>query len=627
MIPRLAQGHAWGAPARSKFLVVFPLLAAVACAQSKPIRPPAPVAATASPPAPATAGVTKERSLHAAPLRDSPMNALPTESPTAGPRAPRPQGEGKKAASGQSLRRTPASAPAAGIAGAGRASTTSPQAAPRALRAPGASAPVSPLLREEREFDTEAYAPLTDNAFLSVKEHPLSTFSSDVDTASYSNARRFLVDGRLPPRDSIRVEEWINYFSYDYAPPEGKAPVAVHTEVSDCPWRPGHRLVRIGLKTRPIEQAAVAPRNLVFLVDVSGSMQQPNKLPLLKSGLGMLARTLRPQDRVAIVVYAGASGLALPSTAGNHQGEILGALEALQPGGSTNGADGIRLAYAVAREHFLQGGINRVILATDGDFNVGVTNQGELQTLIQEKAKSGVFLTVLGFGDGNLKDSTMELLADKGNGNYAYVDSAFEARKVLVREAGATLVTVAKDVKLQVEFNPARVASYRLVGYENRLLAKEDFNDDRKDAGDMGAGHAVTALYEVVPKGAETPAGQAPAVGPLRYQKDGVLAEAAQRPELLTVSVRYKLPNESESSKLALPVLDRNVPFAEASQDHRFAAAVAEVAQVLRGSTAAGNATLDSARSIAASAIGADPAQTRRELLAFIDHAKRFSAH
>jgi Ca-activated chloride channel family protein len=486
--------------------------------------------------------------------------------------------------------------------------------------------PAAPV-RRDGEFNTEAYAASTDNPFLTVKEHPLSTFSSDVDTASYSNARRFLGEGTLPPRDSIRVEEWINYFSYDYAPPEGDQPVAIRTEVSDCPWKQGHRLVRIGLKTRPIEQAAVPARNLVFLVDVSGSMQQPDKLPLLKTGLGMLARTLRSQDRVAIVVYAGASGLALPSTAGNEQDEILGALDALRPGGSTNGAEGIRLAYRVAREHFIRGGINRVILATDGDFNVGTTSLGELQTLIEEKRKTGVFLTVLGFGSGNVKDSTMELLADKGNGNYAYVDSAFEARKVLVREAGATLVTVAKDVKLQVEFNPARVASYRLVGYENRLLAKEDFNDDKKDAGDMGAGHAVTALYEVVPKGAPAPAGLAPAVSPLRYQTDGTLAAAAELSELLTVSVRYKLPNQDTSSKLVESVRDRAVPFAQASIDHRFAAAVAQFAQVLRGSPAVGRSTLEGARSTAAGALGSDPTSTRREMLALIERAQRLSAH
>jgi Ca-activated chloride channel family protein len=606
MLPRLAPGHAFGVPARPKFLLILPLLLAVACAQGKPPRPLETVAAGAVPSsapesAPAPQQFTKKKAATGA-LKAAPPATSPSP---AGVPATRPS-------------------PAA-ITGAGRASAPMPRGNIKALRAGARNAPLSPLLNDAREFDTEAYAARADNAFHAVNEHPLSTFSSDVDTASYSNARRFLVDGRLPPRDSIRVEEWINYFSYDYAPPEGSAPIAVHTEVSECPWQPGHRLVRIGLKTRPIEQAAVAPRNLVFLVDVSGSMQQANKLPLLKNGLGMLARTLRPQDRVAIVVYAGASGLALASTPGNRQGEILSALEALRPGGSTNGADGIRLAYAVAREHFMQGGINRVILATDGDFNVGVTSEGELQTLIQEKAKSGVFLTVLGFGDGNLKDSTMELLADKGNGNYAYVDSAFEARKVLVREAGATLVTVAKDVKLQVEWNPARVASYRLIGYENRLLAKEDFNDDRKDAGDLGAGHAVTALYEIALKGAETPAGQAPAVGPLRYQSGGALTEAAKRPELLTVNVRYKSPSAKESSKLSLQVLDRSVPFAEASADHRFAAAVAEVAQVLRGSSDAGNATLDGARKIAAGAIGEDPSQTRRELLAFIDHAKRFS--
>jgi Ca-activated chloride channel family protein len=472
------------------------------------------------------------------------------------------------------------------------------------------------------EFNTEAYSPVAENAFLAVKEHPLSTFSSDVDTASYSNARRFLADGQLPPKDSIRVEEWLNYFAYAYAPPVGDAPVAIHTEVSDCPWASAHRLVRIGIKAKPIEQADVPARNLVFLVDVSGSMQPANKLPLLKNGLAMLTRTLRPQDQVAMVVYAGSSGLALPSTPGSKQNEILTALGSLEAGGSTNGGQGIELAYRVAQEHFVKGGINRVVLATDGDFNVGTTSEGELVRLIEDKRKTGVFLTVLGFGDGNLKDATMELLADKGNGNYAYIDSAAEARKVLVREAGSTLVTVAKDVKLQAEFNPARVQSYRLVGYEDRLLATEDFNDDKKDAGDMGAGHSVTALYEVVPVGAPAPAGQAPAVSPLKYQAGSTLAPASANAELLTVSVRYKSPQGNTSQKISEVVVDLPEPFANASADHRFAAAVAEFAQILRGAPAVAGQTLEVAKKIAATALTADASGDRRELLSLIERAR-----
>ncbi|HEV8548654.1 MAG TPA: VWA domain-containing protein [Polyangiaceae bacterium] len=463
---------------------------------------------------------------------------------------------------------------------------------------------------------------MTENAFVTVKEHPLSTFSSDVDTASYSNARRFLAEGQLPPKDSIRVEEWLNYFAYAYAPPTGDAPVAIHTEVSECPWKGEHRLVRIGIKARPIEQAQVPPRDLVFLVDVSGSMMPENKLPLLKNGLAMLTRTLRPEDQVAIVVYAGNSGLALPATPGSKQNEILTALAGLEAGGSTNGGQGIELAYRIAQEHFVKGGINRVVLATDGDFNVGTTSEGELVRLIEEKRKTGVFLTVLGFGDGNLKDSTMELLADEGNGNYAYVDSAAEARRVLVREAGSTLVTVAKDVKLQAEFNPARVQSYRLVGYEDRLLADQDFNDDRKDAGDMGAGSSVTALYEVVPVGAAAPAGQGPPVSPLKYQTTTTPTAAASAPELLTVSVRYKSPQGNASQKISAVVVDQPEAFASASADHRFAAAVAQFAQILRGTPAVAGQTLAAAQKMAAAALTADATGDRRELMTLIDRAQ-----
>jgi len=472
-------------------------------------------------------------------------------------------------------------------------------------------------------FDTEAYAHVSENPFLSVKDQPLSTFSSDVDTASFSNARRFLDSERLPPKDSIRVEEWMNYFAYEYPAPTGEAPVAVATEVSSCPWAPDHRLVRVGVKTRPIAQQQTPARNLVFLIDVSGSMASPDKLPLLKGALGLLAKNLRAEDSIAMVVYAGASGLVLPPTSGARQDRILDALEALDAGGSTNGGDGIRLAYSVASQAMKRGGINRVVLATDGDFNVGTTSDGELTRLIEDKRKSGVFLTVLGFGQGNLKDSTMEMLADKGNGNYAYIDSLSEAKKVLVHEAGATLVTVAKDVKLQVEMNPARVASYRLIGYENRLLAKEDFNDDKKDAGDMGAGHAVTALYEVVPVGVKAPSSTKPAVDPLKYQAPGALSAASSDGELMTVAVRYKAPGSDTSKRIAHVVKDASVPFAQASTDHRFATAVAHFALVLRGARGFEAETLQTSRRLVESALDARAGEDRRALPKLIAQAER----
>lgn len=467
--------------------------------------------------------------------------------------------------------------------------------------------------------NTENYAHVTDNAFLNVADQPLSTFSIDVDTASYSNARRFLNDGTLPPKDSIRVEEWLNYFNYDYPEPVAQEPFSVTSEVSACPWNGSHRLVRLGLKSQQISQAETPARNLVFLLDVSGSMMPENKLPLLKRGLSLLAENLRPRDTISIVVYAGASGLALPATSGANRARVLEALDRLEAGGSTNGGDGIRLAYATARQHFVKGGINRVLLATDGDFNVGTSSEGELQRLIEDERKSGVFLTVLGFGDGNVKDSTMEMLADKGNGNYAYIDSIAEARKVLVREAGSTLVTIAKDVKLQVEFNPTQVQSYKLIGYENRLLAKEDFNDDKKDAGEIGAGHAVTALYEVVPKGEKA---APPKVDPLKYQTASGVSAAAASNELLTVNIRYKQPSSDTSTKFSRVVIDRGLPLDQTSQDFRFSAAVAEAALVLRGAPDVSGASLEAARTLAQGAIGSDVTGDRHEFISLLAKAR-----
>ncbi|HET6279827.1 MAG TPA: VWA domain-containing protein [Polyangia bacterium] len=479
---------------------------------------------------------------------------------------------------------------------------------------PQASVPVT-------EADAEAYAHIVENAFTRVTDHPQSTFSIDVDTASYSNARRFLEGGSLPPKDAIRVEEWVNYFSYDYPEPRGDAPFSIQSEVSVCPWNPDHRLVRLGIKGKTIAADKVPARNLVFLIDVSGSMQPENKLPLLKRGLALLVRTLREQDHVAMVVYAGATGLVLPPTSGADQGRILAALEQLESGGSTNGGDGIRLAYAVAQRHFRKDAINRVILATDGDFNVGTTSHGELTRLIEEKRQSGVFLTVLGFGEGNLKDSTMETLADKGNGNYAYIDSIAEARKVLVHEAGATLVTIAKDVKLQVEFNPARVGSYKLIGYENRLLAKEDFNDDRKDAGEIGAGHTVTALYEIVPAGAPSPA-LPPPTDPSKYQAPAPLNPAAASDELATVNIRYKPPTSDTSTKFSMVVKNASAPLAKTSDDFRFSAAVANAALLLRGAPDLHQSSLATATRLASGALGKDPAGLRREFITLLARAQ-----
>ena len=387
------------------------------------------------------------------------------------------------------------------------------------------------------EFNTAAYERIDDNRFRRVADEPVSTFSTDVDTASYSNVRRFLNEGALPPADAVRTEELINYFRFPYAQPRGDAPVGVTTEVASCPWNPRHRLALVALQARRDEPQTTPARNLVFLLDVSGSMTPAERLPLVTTAMHMLTDTLTARDRVAIVVYAGASGLALPSTPGDRKAEIHRALASLQAGGSTNGAEGIQLAYDTAAAGFVKGGVNRVILATDGDFNVGVTSQGDLVRLIEQERERGIFLSVLGVGSDNLKDATMEKLADRGNGNYSYLDSLDEARRVLVAEAASTLVTVAKDVKIQIEFNPRMVAAYRLVGYENRLLAREEFNDDRKDAGDVGAGRAVTALYELIPPGEPV---EGAAVDPLKYQRPADVTSGSA--ELMTVKVRYKQP-------------------------------------------------------------------------------------
>jgi len=444
------------------------------------------------------------------------------------------------------------------------------------------------------QFSTATYDHILENPFLDTKDNPLSTFSTDVDTASYSNVRRFINEGSLPPKDAVRVEEMINYFTYDYAQPADEKPFAMHIDVAGCPWEASHRLVRIGLKGKEIATDKRGPSNLVFLLDVSGSMTPPERLPLVKQAMRLLVEKLTENDRVAIVVYAGASGLALSSTTGEHKEQVLEALENLQAGGSTNGAEGIQLAYKIAADNFIKDGVNRVILATDGDFNVGVTSQGDLIRLIEEKAHSGVFLSVLGVGTDNLKDSTMQKLADKGNGNYAYLDSLDEARKVLVQQMNGTLVTIAKDVKIQLEFNPARVASYRLIGYEKRMLRKEDFNNDKVDAGEIGAGHTATALYEVVPVGAAiNPAATVPAVDPLKYSSSekSTSAQSPSSNEMLTVKLRYKKPDGDRSELLERAVTDTSTKFENAPADLKFAAAVAEFGMILRDSDYKGDGT------------------------------------
>ncbi len=472
----------------------------------------------------------------------------------------------------------------------------------------------------QEEGNTESFDSIVENPFHRAVEDPLSTFSVDVDTASYSLVRRFLGEGSLPPRGAVRIEELLNYFPYDHAPPaEGEVPFAVHVDAASAPWDPDHRLVRVALKGRVFDEARRPAANLVFLVDVSGSMDHPKKLPLVKDALRLLAGRLDGRDRVALVVYAGSSGLVLPSTPGSAAAAITGALDRLEAGGSTNGGAGIELAYRVAVENLVRGGINRVVLATDGDFNVGVTNQSDLVDLVERRAKGGVFLTCLGFGMGNLKDSTLEKLADRGNGNYAYIDSLREAEKVLVEGMGGTLQAIAKDVKIQVEFNPARVAAYRLLGYENRMLKARDFNDDAKDAGEIGAGHCVTALYEVIPAGREAPG---PAVDSLRYQEGLRLSPSGEASgELLTVKLRWKEPDGDASRPMAVPFADGGAPFDAASEDFRFAASVAAFGMVLRESPNRGSASLAMVAEIAAGALGPDEGGYRKEFLSLVEKA------
>jgi Ca-activated chloride channel family protein len=506
-----------------------------------------------------------------------------------------------------------------------RAGRRAKNATPQILAAPGLSGAgyvASPTLGYPARPEAGAgdtYAKVEENAFRPVSKEPLSTFSLDVDNASYTNVRRFLNEGQLPPRDAVRVEEMLNYFQYQLpAPPAASPdPVRISAELSECPWAPGHQLARIGVQAKRIETASLPPANLVFLVDVSGSMMGGDRLGLVQAGLRLLVKQLRPQDHVALVAYAGAAGLVLPPTAGAQQSTILEAIDRLVAGGSTAGGAGLRLAYSVAQQNFLKAGNNRVILATDGDFNVGESSDEAMEQLIVQQRETGVFLTVLGVGRGNLRDSRMELLADKGNGNYAYLDNLDEARRTLVAQFGGTLFTVAKDVKLQVEFNPARVANYRLLGYENRLLANEDFNNDRKDAGELGAGHTVTALYELVPTNASEPL-----VDKLKYQANAQHLPGSAAGEVLTVKLRYKEPQGRASKLLAQPLAGEAVPIAQASADQQFAAAVAEFGLLLRQSEQRGTATYTTAAQLAQAGRGSDTEGYRAELLRLLKLAE-----
>ena len=465
------------------------------------------------------------------------------------------------------------------------------------------------------QHNTENYSTIHENIFLQTVNNPLSTFSIDVDAASYSNMRRFINNGQRPPKDAVRIEEMVNYFNYDYAQPTGDHPFAIHTEISFAPWNEKHKLVHIGLQGKKIPTENLPASNLVFLLDVSGSMNSANKLPLLKSALKMLVENLRDEDKVSIVVYAGAAGMVLPPTRGTDKHTILGAMDKLQAGGSTAGGAGIKLAYKVAKENFVDGGNNRIILATDGDFNIGESSDAAMERLIEEKRKDGVFLTVLGFGMGNYKDSKMEILADKGNGNYAYIDNIQEARKVLVNEFGGTLFTIAKDVKLQIEFNPTKVQAYRLIGYENRMLKNEDFNDDKKDAGELGSGHTVTALYEVIPVGVES---SFIPVDKLKYQTTTVTKDASKNNEILTVKFRYKEPDGAVSKLIVHPLKDKSIDLDRTSNNFRWSAAVAEFGMLLRESEFMSNSSYQQVVSLAEGAKGDDKEGYRTEFIGMV---------
>jgi len=474
--------------------------------------------------------------------------------------------------------------------------------------------------QEPGEFNTEEYDRIYENPFLDVLKNPQSTFAIDVDGASYTNTRRFLNEGKMPPKDAVRIEEFVNYFTYEYPDPTGEHPFATYTEVADCPWNTDHKLLHVGIQGKRLNTEELPNNNLVFLLDVSGSMDYPNKLPLLKSAFQMLVDQLDENDRIAIVVYAGAAGQVLPSTTGDQKETILAAINNLGAGGSTAGAAGIQLAYQIAEEHFKEKGNNRIILATDGDFNVGTSSDAELTRLIEEKRESGIYLSVLGFGTGNYKDAKMEKIANNGNGNFYYIDQILEAKKVLVNEMGGTLLTIAKDVKIQLEFNPAKVAQYRLIGYENRLLRNEDFADDTKDAGELGAGHSVTALYEIVPR---QPGEEITSSTTYTYQTTSIAPDAYASKDMATLRFRYKPPQDSTSKLIEQTVLDEQMPLNRASTDFRFAAAVAEFGLLLRDSEHKKDASYEQVLSLGRAAKGKDEQGYRASFLELVGQAQK----
>ena len=474
---------------------------------------------------------------------------------------------------------------------------------------------------DEEELSREGYDNINENKFLKVKDNPLSTFSIDVDAASYSNVRRFLNLGQLPSAGAVRIEEMVNYFHYTYPQPTGKDPFSINTEISDAPWNKDHKLVLIGLQGEKISTDNLPASNLVFLIDVSGSMSSANKLPLVKASMKMLVDQLRAQDKVSMVVYAGAAGLVLPPTSGSEKTKIKDAIDKLESGGSTAGGAGIKLAYKTAKEQLVRNGNNRVILCTDGDFNVGESSDDAMIRLVEEERKSGVFLTVLGYGMGNYQDAKMQKLADKGNGNHAYIDGVSEAKKVLVNEFGGTLFTIAKDVKLQVEFNPAKVQGYRLIGYENRMLAKEDFNDDKKDAGELGSGHTVTALYEIIPVGVSSDFLKG--VDSLKYTKNiEPLSKSSYSDEILMVKFRYKAPDGDVSKLIEHPVLDKQIAIAKTSDNFRFAASVAQFGMLLRNSEFKSTSSFDNVLNLARKAKGNDEEGYRSEFVRLVESAE-----
>ena len=471
----------------------------------------------------------------------------------------------------------------------------------------------------DKAFNTEDYDNIVENKFLASVQNPLSTFSIDVDEAAYSNIRRYLNEGSLPPAGAVRIEEMINYFDYSYPQPTGSDPFTVKTEMAPCPWNPQHRLVHIGLQGKEIATNNLPSSNLVFLIDVSGSMDESNKLPLVKSSLKLLTDQLRENDKVAIVVYAGNAGLVLSSINGTNKEKIKDAIDNLSAGGSTAGGEGIQLAYKIAQQNFIRGGNNRIILCTDGDFNVGASSDDDLVRMIEQERKGAVFLSVLGFGMGNYKDNKMQQLADKGNGNHAYIDNINEAKKVLVNEFGSTLFTIAKDVKIQVEFNPANVQAYRLIGYENRVIANEDFNDDLKDAGELGSGHTVTALYEIIPAGITD--NFTKMVDSLKYQRNDRRIASGNSNEIMTIKLRYKKPDDNVSMLMVHTLTGKEIQLENTSDNFRFAAAVAEFGMLLRASSFKQESSYQQVTNLAKSAQGKDANGYRAEFVKLVDAA------